>query len=260
MDKTEKKRPEDSKSQNARDDLIIEHDQYLKKIVNKLIRVINIPAHLHDEVWGAAYLGLVEAAQSYDTDKSEFTTYAYLKVRGAIIDCLRNSSGLGGKAANYVRALQAAHELREDLCFNKEETLAVNEKLKSKYKISRALDYISKGALAYKLSMGDVETEVQNKTDGGPSPEEQSNHIREIKVLKNLIENLPKNECMVLTQYYFENKSFAEIARDNDNYTRSWISRLHLKGVERIKKSYLEHRRKESSYWGKHDEVTDIER
>ena len=48
-----------------------------------------------DDLMRAGYLGLVDASQRYSTREGvNFTTYAAIRVRGSIIDCLRRNSNL----------------------------------------------------------------------------------------------------------------------------------------------------------------------
>lgn len=50
----------------------------------------NLPKSVSiDEVKSAAYMGLVDAASRYDSKKGNFSTYAYYRINGAILDYLR---------------------------------------------------------------------------------------------------------------------------------------------------------------------------
>lgn len=70
--------------------LVTEHISYASKIALKFCRKHSIPNQLQNDLLSAAQLGLVEAASRFDTrSKAPFTTFAYRRIEGAIVDELR---------------------------------------------------------------------------------------------------------------------------------------------------------------------------
>jgi RNA polymerase sigma factor for flagellar operon FliA len=69
--------------------LVEAHLQFAQKISN--IKRRSLPRRIStEEIQAAAYMGLVEAANRFDSSKGvAFTTYAYPRIAGAIIDYLR---------------------------------------------------------------------------------------------------------------------------------------------------------------------------
>ena len=76
---------------DLRDRLIIEHLSYVRHILGKLLG--SLPEYVDNEnLESAGILGLVEAAGQYDPDRgAAFTTFAYQRIRGAILDELRRN-------------------------------------------------------------------------------------------------------------------------------------------------------------------------
>jgi RNA polymerase sigma factor for flagellar operon FliA len=65
----------------------------------------------------------------------------------------------------------------------------------------------------------------------------QSVRLNEVKkVIAEAIERLPKNECTVMTLYYYEELTMKEIGNVM-GYTESRVSQLHTKSVLRLRNS-----------------------
>src|SRR5437868_836485 len=95
-----------------RDCLIEEYQSYVHQVARKLIHLMNLPFELLDEIVSSGYVGLVEAAERFNASQGvDFRTYAFLRIRGAMIDNIRNTSDLTGKAYKSAKALKAVQEL-----------------------------------------------------------------------------------------------------------------------------------------------------
>lgn len=89
-------------------------------LVRSLLGKISVPDHplaSLDDLEGAGLVGLVEALNGYDpTNGAAFMTYAYLRVRGAIIDYLRSLDVLSlDKRKQVAEAGAVAETLRQEL-------------------------------------------------------------------------------------------------------------------------------------------------
>lgn len=80
--------------QQKRDDLIVSHLPLVKHVIGRLLG--GVPAGVDVEnLESAGVLGLVEAASKFDpTRNAQFKTFAYLRIRGAIVDEMRRNSPL----------------------------------------------------------------------------------------------------------------------------------------------------------------------
>src|SRR5690349_24935646 len=78
--------------QSQRDRLILSHLGLVRHVAGKLLA--QLPPGLDAEnLEAAGILGLVEAAAHYDPARgTQFNTYAYPRIRGAILDELRRNS------------------------------------------------------------------------------------------------------------------------------------------------------------------------
>ncbi|WP_457678177.1 sigma-70 family RNA polymerase sigma factor [Thermovibrio sp.] len=73
----------------TRKELILEHLPLVKKVANKIYRRIPEGVIEFEELVNTGVIGLIKAVENYDEKKAKFSTYAYIKVRGEILDYLR---------------------------------------------------------------------------------------------------------------------------------------------------------------------------
>jgi RNA polymerase sigma factor FliA len=224
-----------SKTRNA---LVTRYHSFVHAIVAQMIYRMGLPSDYYDEFISAGYLGLVEAAGRFDSKNgADFKTYAYLRIRGAVIDSIRATSELQGRAYKCARAVRASIDLRE-VEFTYRDSLP--ESADKKRRLAGILDYAAKSALAFRLSINDVQDEVQGLEAQGADPEAAYMGREDRQVLKEIVHSLPRKERRVLDAYYFQGKSLSEIAASQKGLSKSWVSRLHARGLELVKKRYLE--------------------
>ena len=215
-----------------RTNLIDQYQEYVHYLVGGLVKTMNLPPELFDEFVAAGNLGLVEAAQRYDSDSGkDFSAFAYLRIRGAVIDSIRECADLTGKAYRYVRALQAINEHREDLI-----NVLVPDAEQGDI-LARVMDYAATGTLCFRLNLADVENELQD--DGAGDPERALNIQQDSELLRQLVLELPEKERRVIEDYYYRGHSLAQISRDYEDFSKSWVSRLHSRALELLKDKYV---------------------
>ena len=224
----------------SRDELVVAYRKYVDHLVALLIKRMHLPLEMFDELAAAGYLGLVEAAERFDfTSGSEFKTFAFLRIRGAVIDSIRRTSDLAGKAYRYFRALQAVQDLRErmlaDAAMGRPRKLSQSDA----QRLAVILDYAAKGALAYRLSYSDVEEEVAAIKRLDITPEDELSSRERCAILRELVKALPDNERLIIEEYYFRDKPFSQIASEHEGFSKSWVSKLHGRALERLKEMYV---------------------
>ena len=225
----------------SRDALILEYQSYVQQIVGSLINKLNLPVVMFDEYTSAGYLGLVEAAERYDASHgTDFKYYAFLRIRGAVIDSIRRSSELRGRAYRYAKAARAAQDLREDCIQRHEQNADDKVNYSAAAELGRVLEFVAQGALAYRLSNDEAENEFCSAQDLHPNPETVLEKHQEKSALRKLVEKLPEKERKVVNDYYFYGKSFIQIAEESGMISKSWISRLHSRALKLLKDAYFE--------------------
>jgi len=229
----------DDVKKTKRDALILEYQGFVRQVVGSLIKKMSLPSSMFDEYIAAGYLGLVEAAERFDFNQGKaFKNYAYLRIRGAIIDSIRRNADIPGYIYNrYVKAMKAARELREELY---EQESRKTFKGNPDEGLASILEYLSLSALSFRISQRDMHFDLSSLEDKGASPAKILERKEEMIKLGELIDALPEKEREVITYYYLEEKSFADIAREDGEMSRSWVTRLHTRGLRLLRDKYYE--------------------
>jgi len=221
----------DAAKGEARDALISEYQGYVGVVVSKLMRAMSLPPPLREDFMAAGLLGLVEAADRFDPGKgTDFRAFAFFRIRGAVIDHIRDGCELSGQAYRMFKALEAAHELQTDNV----ERAAVSPK-PSGDRMGHVLEYLSKSAVAYKLAMF-----CKHDESAPDDPEAKLSRKQESEKIRVLVATLPEKERTIIEQYYFNDRKFIEVAEQYAGLSKSWVSRLHDRALALLRDRYLE--------------------
>ncbi|NLF25276.1 MAG: sigma-70 family RNA polymerase sigma factor [Deltaproteobacteria bacterium] len=232
---------QDSRKRSSRDTLIEQYEPYVRHVVQRLVRSLGLAPDQVDEFTAAGYLGLVEAAEKFEAESgSSFRNYAYFRIRGAIIDALRNHSQLSDRAYRYAKALEAAQSMRRELSPEEWHKVSQNKDRNSRQSMAKILEYAMKGALVYRLSFSDLSNEQIEIPSLHSNPEALLGYKQTLLLMRNLVRTLPKRERKIVEDHYFNGKTFVQIAAEQGGVSKSWVSRLHGRAIERIKKRYFE--------------------
>ena len=231
---------------SGRDLLVLEYQKYVEHLVAKLARRMNLPSSQLDEFISAGNLGLVEAAERFDpANGTDFRAYAFLRIRGAVIDTIRRISSLSGKAYRLARALEAAHDLREQQESQRLLGKPVAVDPEADQRLAAILDCVAKGALAFRLSYFDWEGQAQHGERRQLTPHEELEKSEARQHLKEVVRTLPARERQLIEDYYFNGKSFKEIGKGPPAISKSWVSKIHARAIDRLRKQLLRERHRE---------------
>ncbi len=215
--------------------LVHEYQKYVDLVVGHLMRSMGLPTTLKEDFMSAGFLGLVEAAERFDAKRGyEFRAYAFLRIRGAVIDHIRNSCEVSRHAYRTLKSLEGAQDLRE----SELERLDPDER-RREAKRAAALAYLTQSATAFKIASVAVEPE-QEVQESPDNPETILNLRRESKKIRRLVATLPEKERTIIEQYYFKDRNFTEIARSHAGLSKSWVSRLHDRALELLRERIVE--------------------
>ncbi len=95
--------------QSRKDKLIMSHLPLVKHVIGRIL--VELPPGIDlENLQSAGILGLVEAANKFDASKNtQFKTFAYLRVRGAILDELRRNCPLPQHVLERVAKIRKAY-------------------------------------------------------------------------------------------------------------------------------------------------------
>jgi RNA polymerase sigma factor for flagellar operon FliA len=183
------------------------------------------PSADREEVRGAAELGLVEAANAFDSTRGvSFKTFAYYRIRGAVYDLLRKTLGRGDHARLSFEA--AANDYLGDLAgapASGGSAAADFERLKE----------VAGGVMAcYLLSIDQMPHELADRN--GETPEEIFGRSESRRQVREAMAKLPEKNRRLIEDYYFADLSLEEIGAKM-GLSKSWVCRLHAKSLEMLR-------------------------
>jgi RNA polymerase sigma factor for flagellar operon FliA len=224
--------PEDS---DARKDLVEFYLPLVARVANRM------PSSVRDkippqELLGAGVLGLHDAISSFSTNKkTAFSTFAYKRIKGAIIDDLRNLDHLTRTQRAYYREICAAiNKLTmeysrppTDYEIAKETNLSISDV--DRY-IGMGSDTVNiheefKDGLSYVDVLPDTKT---------PSPDDSVHWSMAISKLKEHFSDLEEREQKILFLRHYEEMSVKEIAKVLE-ISEGRISQIYQKIVIKLR-------------------------
>ena len=203
-----------------RDQLILDNIDFVARILSTMtfaLRDDEAKENLHS----AGLVGLVEAANSFDPDHGvTFRTFAYPRVRGAIVDEMRKQSPVSQVVLQHIGRVRKLYETLEPP--------VTPEKLAEESGLS--LEQISKCLEAMRFIKPDNWNDLSDVIHGSwrhsmdaPGNDLEREEMRHI--LAEAIESLPDQERIVLTLYFAEELNLAEIGKAI-NLSQSRVSRI----------------------------------
>ena len=220
---------------SERDALIEEYQDFVESLVVRLMRAMGLPQRHREDFISAGLLGLVKAAGRYDAGRgSEFRSFAFLRIRGAVIDHIRASCELSGYAYQVLKALEGAHELRAQAL---EDRRSGSQTVRCQ--AIEGVDILKKSAVALAIVTPCAETPFFGGTFSS-DPERDLHKKQTSEKLRAAIATLPEKERIIIEQYYFHDLTLSEVAQQYAGLSKSWVSRLHDRALGMLREKLVE--------------------
>jgi RNA polymerase sigma factor FliA len=220
----------------------IDPQQYLplvKSIVDRMD--VRIPESWDKEdMIGYGILGLLEAMGRFQPEKGiQFTTFAFKRIRGAILDALRKDSPLSRSCWQKVQLIT---EDMEKISATTGKEASINEIVKEvnlgKSEVEQTMQLfklLASISLEQTLGLNELRVKDILKIDLDKSPEEKYLEDEQAKILSEAIALLEKRQRLVLTLYYYEELTLREIAVAL-NVSVSRVSQLKTMGLTALRR------------------------
>jgi RNA polymerase sigma factor for flagellar operon FliA len=209
--------------------LIEEGQALVRSLALKIARTCGVRIDLEDLI-AYGQIGLAEAAHDYRSGRgSQFTSYAYYRIRGAIYDGISKMSWTSRARYRRLRYEQLAHETLREV--NEAAGSADDGTLESDTKWFRGVT--ERLAVVYfsaqdEAGLADVQLEDPAAT---PPVEVASREIG--RMLRDLVAALPAEEQRLVRAIYFEGATL-QAAAEGLGISKSWASRLHAKTLSQL--------------------------
>lgn len=200
---------------------------------------LGLPTELSlEDLISAGIVGLLEAAERFDPSKNvSLSTFVDFRIRGAIIDQIRSMQWASKDARKKLEDLRKTYSDIEKELNRSATDEEVAQRLNISYdELYKTLSLANKMTL---LSLDELVTYTDGKSidilDMIPDREavdiiEQVNLKQMQRALGKFIDELPENERIVITLYYYEELTMKEIAKVL-NLSESRICQLHGKAL-----------------------------
>ncbi|MBU3159021.1 FliA/WhiG family RNA polymerase sigma factor [Clostridium frigoris] len=231
-----------AKADDIREQIVKKHIPLVKYIASRVI--IGKTKYVeYEDLISYGMLGLMDALGKYDATKGmKFSSYASIRIKGAMIDELRRNSpiskGAMDKLNRYNEAIEKLqkclyreptnHEIARELC------ITINEVAS----IENNINYISVVSLEDLIFSEDDDMPLSGtiKDNRSPSPEGALEEKEQIEYLALGLDSIKEKDKLVLTLYYFEGLTLKEIGNIL-SVSESRVCQLHSRALINLRKA-----------------------
>jgi len=223
---------------NDKEQCLREYSHLVKRLAHQMMAKLPSSVQI-DDIIQAGMMGLLDAASRYDEfHGAQFETYATQRVRGAMLDELREADWLPRSLRRDMRRIETSiSRLQQKLCRppNETEIAADMEVPLPEY---QQMLQASRGAqlVYYEDLHGEGEEDFFERFEigGGASPLDLLEDERFKVELVRAIANLPERERMVMGMIYEQEMNLREIG-EVLGVGEPRVSQLHSQAVARLR-------------------------
>lgn len=223
-------------SEQARELLVTEY-AYLAKYAVDRLNLSPSGALGYEDLIGHAIVGLIDAIEKFDLDRNvKFETYALTRIRGEVIDVIRQLDWTPRSVRKHETQLREAYSrLEMDLERPPTDSEVAQYLGVDVFELEKMLMDVGQSAL---LSLdevistgGDVRATVDRDNDDDPAS--HAERADQKRLLAKAIDELPERERTVIALYYYDNLTQKEIAAVLE-VTESRVCQIHTKAILRL--------------------------
>lgn len=229
-----------SPGQGVRDRLVLHYAPLVKYVAGRV--GTGLPTHVDtSDLVQSGIFGLVDAIEKFDPDRGwKFETYAMQRIRGAILDDLRSQDWvprvIRSRAREVERALERLGARLRRTPSDMELAAELDISLDELRELYRQLRLTSVVALEELISTGRESGSVVEalRDDDATDPVSVLVDRDNRRQLADAIAQLAERDRVVVSLYYFESLTLAEIGKVL-GVTESRVSQLHTRAVLRLR-------------------------
>ncbi|MBI4259345.1 MAG: RNA polymerase sigma factor WhiG [Actinobacteria bacterium] len=230
-------------SREARERLILHYAPLVKYVASRVAS--GLPATVEQaDLVSYGMFGLIDALEKFDTTRAiKFETYAIPRIKGAIIDELRAMDWVPRSVRSKAREIEKAYTALETKLkrapSDREIARHLGMGVDDLHDVVTQISFVSVMALDELLSVGGDRGEtvsvLDTLADEGALDPTTGLEGRELRsLLASAINSLSEREKLVVTLYYFEGLTLAEIG-EVLGVTESRICQIHTKAVGQMR-------------------------
>lgn len=197
-----------------RQSIALEHIGLVKKVASKIFYKLPPCDIEFDDLVNTGIIGLMKAIDKYDREQAKFSTYAYIKIRGEILD--------------YLRSLEVVPRTMKEKIRKEEEENPDKKPLPlSNAAVMLSMDAaLTVGGERYRL--------IDTLVSGERTPEAEAELSEMADIIAKAMQELGDKERRVLQMLFFEEREPKEIG-ELIGLSVSRVSQIKSKAVGRLK-------------------------
>lgn len=186
-----------------------------------------------DELIAMGNLGLAEAASRYDPAAgASFTTFAWYRVQGAMIDGLRRMSNLPRRVWAQIATLRAAAEYLEAQAQRADVARAQAAAASTADKLREVRGALGAIRTLFVVGIDQVPDHVLGNDDA--QVDVALGRARQAARLRAALDRLPERERALVLAHYRDDQTLQD-AGAALGMSKSWASRLHARAIDRLR-------------------------
>lgn len=197
----------------------------------------------YDDMVGYGMLGLMDALNKFDESKGmKFSTYASIRIKGAMIDEIRKNSPISKGAMDKLNKYNEAVDTLQKKLLKEPTDIEIAKEMKMNLsevsEIEGYINYISVVSLEDILYSEDDDMQLKGTIEDkkSPSPERTLEEKEEIEFLAKAIDLLNEKDKTVLSLYYYEGFTLKEIGKVLE-VSESRVCQLHSRAIMHLRKA-----------------------
>ncbi|MGN0620672.1 MAG: sigma-70 family RNA polymerase sigma factor [Porcipelethomonas sp.] len=224
---------------DLRNRLVMAYSYIARVSAMQLRGIASTSAQIEDMV-NQGIITLIDCIDRFDPDKGvKFESYAYMRVRGGIIDMVRKQDWIPRRVRVNAKVIsntfnELCSELRREPTQEElAERMGISVKKLEQYnaEVSNSAVYSFEELIQNVTQMGNV---LENSTKDDITPEKHLLKEELRKLLKEAIDELSERERLIITLYYFENLNLSDIAKVMDVSIQR-ISQINSRAVTKLR-------------------------
>ncbi|MEV7187673.1 RNA polymerase sigma factor WhiG [Kitasatospora sp. NPDC093102] len=229
--------------QRLREQLILHYSPLVKYVAGRV--GVGLPSNVEQaDFVSSGVFGLIDAIEKFDIDRAiKFETYAISRIRGAIIDELRALDWIPRSVRQKAKAVERTYatlEARLRRTPHEPEVAAemgiAVEDLHAIFSQLSLANVVALDELLHPVGEGGDRLSLMDTLEdhGADNPVEVAEDRELRRLLAQAVNTLPEREKTVVTLYYYEGLTLAEIGQVL-GVTESRVSQIHTKSVLQLR-------------------------
>lgn len=224
-----------------RERTILDHIPLVKQVLGRIST--RLPAHVdREDLLEAGMIGLVDAARRFEPERNvQFRTYAVSRIRGAMVDALRQEDWLPRSLRAEISRLDEARCELEQENSRPPTRQELSARLDIRPKKLNKLDRVSAHCTFHSLHelpdslISEDDHALHTTGHLADQPPDRVILEEQKEMLAAALASLPKNERLVISMYYFDQLTLRQISHVLQ-VTDSRICQIHRSALKRLQR------------------------